>query len=363
MFFSVGGGDGTRPTLFELVAAEGLLPGLKDAVVYSLGVFEHRRPVLRRIVDRQHETFAVLAWWIERQSLRDNGASFAETLYGLKRCNADGGELSQTQKKACLLALVAAPYVQAKLEAWHERMRARRRPVFGLEEVDLSGGANGTETSTSQDGANAWEELVLKMYPKLRSFHEGLKFLYQFTYLMGLTDYSSPLLHLLQVKLMRASGVDLLKNEKELRARRDKEIQVAKSHRNLLLRKLHEWPLRVSHAMADNLQYTLMACVFGFKLLEWWFTTVEEKMKAQKMLPVPPPPPVVEPAPDGVGLPQDASLCPVCRRPRVNPALAEPSGYSYCYTCLFNYVAEKGCCPVSRVRMTTDKVRRLYPAS
>lgn len=363
MFFSVGGGDGARPTLFELVAAEGLLPGLKNAVVYSMGVFEHRRPVLRRALDRQHEAFAVLTCWIEWQSLRDNDASFAEALYGLKRCSGNDKRLTKAQKKACLLALVAAPYVQAKLEAWHERARARRRPAFGLEEVDLSDGAHEQGTGRSNDGGNTWEKWVLDIYPRLRSLQEGMRFLYQFAYLMGATDYASPLLHLLNIKLKRASGMDLVENERKLRARREREIQSASRHRYLLLRKLHEWPLKLSHAMADNLQYTLVASVFGFKLLEWWFTTAEEKLKAQQTLPVPPPPPVVEPSPAGVGLPEDASLCPVCRRRRVNPALAEVSGYAFCYTCLFNYVVEKGCCPVSRVRMTTEKVRRLYPAS
>lgn len=33
------GGDGSRPTFFELVAAERLMPSLKAATVYSLSVY------------------------------------------------------------------------------------------------------------------------------------------------------------------------------------------------------------------------------------------------------------------------------------------------------------------------------------
>lgn len=131
----------------------------------------------------------------------------------------------------------------------------------------------------------------------------------------------------------------------------------------MVLQKLHEWTLRLSHLMADNLQYTLVASVFGFKLLEWWFTIAEEKIREQHALPPPPPPLPLEASPAGVGLPEDKTLCPLCRRTRVNPALAEVSGYAFCYVCLFDYVAQKGCCPVTRARMSTEQVRRLYPAS
>lgn len=54
------GGDGLRPTFFELVAADRLMASLKAAVVYSLSVYAQRRPSLHRLLDREDELFFLL---------------------------------------------------------------------------------------------------------------------------------------------------------------------------------------------------------------------------------------------------------------------------------------------------------------
>ena len=50
------------------------------------------------------------------------------------------------------------------------------------------------------------------------------------------------------------------------------------------------------------------------QILEWWYTSGEEKLASQKALPPPPPPPAPRPAPDGVPLPEDPATCPLCRQ-------------------------------------------------
>lgn len=42
MSFMLGGSDAPRPTFFEVVAAERLMPSLKAAASYSLQVQQHR---------------------------------------------------------------------------------------------------------------------------------------------------------------------------------------------------------------------------------------------------------------------------------------------------------------------------------
>lgn len=58
------GGDGLRPTFFELVAADRLMASLKAAVVYSLSVYAQRRPSLHRLLDREDELFFLLRWGV-----------------------------------------------------------------------------------------------------------------------------------------------------------------------------------------------------------------------------------------------------------------------------------------------------------
>nr|VDD47386.1 unnamed protein product [Brassica oleracea] len=84
MLFQVGG-DGTRPTFFEMAAAQQLPASLRASLTYSLGVFALRRSFLHRILDYEDEFFASLMLVLEGHSLRTTDASFAESLYGLRR--------------------------------------------------------------------------------------------------------------------------------------------------------------------------------------------------------------------------------------------------------------------------------------
>ena len=52
------------------------------------------------------------------------------------------------------------------------------------------------------------------------------------------------------------------------------------------------------------------------QLLEWWYTQAESKLGGSGALPPPPPPPAPRPHPDGVPLPDDPAVCPICRQVR-----------------------------------------------
>ena len=114
----------------------------------------------------------------------------------------------------------------------------------------------------------------------------------------------------------------------------------------------------------DAARPTLVASVLGFKALEWWFGTAEATLAPAQRLPVPPPPPPLPLAMGGVPLPEDARTCPLCLRPRTNPAVAAPSGIAFCYPCLRAALdTNAGRCPVTGVPVGADQVRRLFEAS
>ncbi|RVW23749.1 Peroxisome biogenesis protein 12 [Vitis vinifera] len=96
MLFQVGG-QGARPTFFEMSAAQQLPASLRAALTYSIGVifsyipnffsfisfhFSHlyhlivlalRRPFLHRVLDYEDEFFALLMLVLESHSLRTTG--------------------------------------------------------------------------------------------------------------------------------------------------------------------------------------------------------------------------------------------------------------------------------------------------
>jgi peroxin-12 len=123
------------------------------------------------------------------------------------------------------------------------------------------------------------------------------------------------------------------------------------------------WAARAAYAAADNARTALVAAVFAFKALEWWFSAGEGALGATAALPPPPPPPRPPPHPDGVGLPEDVRDCPLCRRRRANAAQLASSGYAFCYPCAFGYVSAHGCCPVTLLPAGLDQLRKLYDAT
>ena len=83
---SEGGDD--RPTFFELIAADKLVPSLRAALVYSVGVLVSRRPSLARLLDHEDEAFALFMLLVEWHSFATSDGSLAEGLYGLQRTRA-----------------------------------------------------------------------------------------------------------------------------------------------------------------------------------------------------------------------------------------------------------------------------------
>ncbi|KAJ6856804.1 hypothetical protein NC651_038474 [Populus alba x Populus x berolinensis] len=69
MLFQVGG-QGTRPTFFEMAAAQQLPANLCAALTYSIGVLALRRPFLHKVWDHEDEFFSLLMLVLETHSLR-----------------------------------------------------------------------------------------------------------------------------------------------------------------------------------------------------------------------------------------------------------------------------------------------------
>lgn len=72
MLFQVGG-QGSRPTFFEMAAAQQLPASLRAALTYSIGVLALRRPFLHKLLDFEDESFALLMLVLESHTLRTTG--------------------------------------------------------------------------------------------------------------------------------------------------------------------------------------------------------------------------------------------------------------------------------------------------
>ncbi|GJP52711.1 hypothetical protein CLOM_g11801 [Closterium sp. NIES-68] len=179
MLFHAAGAEGSRPTFFEMAAADYLPASLKAAALYALGVLAQHRPSLHRVLDYSDELTAAALLLLEWHSLKTHGASFGESMYGLRRISTvprrpppsqaaaraggaargaaggaegagrgegaaggqEGGAVSQgmsgKQRALSLLFLVLLPYIRTKLHtlfAARQRQRQARALWVGEEE-------------------------------------------------------------------------------------------------------------------------------------------------------------------------------------------------------------------------------------
>lgn len=389
MLFQVGG-QGTRPTFFEMAAAQQLPASLRAALTYSIGVLALRRPFLHKVLDYEDEFFALLMLVLESHSLRTTDASFSESLYGLRRralkirvkksdTYLDSGDrihhsgLEKHQKVLSVVFLVVLPYFKSKLHSIYnkEREATLQATLWGrgnesLDNADYIGGgesvifperALNTEASTVTLKKRI-QKIIAAFYPWLHASNEGLVFAYQLLYLLDATGFYSLGLHALGIHVCRATGQELMDTSSRISRIRSRERERLRGP--AWLKAIVGALLNCTYMVLDYAQTGLIAAVFFFKMMEWWYQSAEERMSAPTVYPPPPPPPPPKVAKEGIQLPPDRAICPLCSQNRVNPSVVAVSGFVFCYACIFKYVSQYKRCPVTLMPATVDQIRRLF---
>ncbi|KAA8534686.1 hypothetical protein F0562_032203 [Nyssa sinensis] len=390
MLFQVGG-QGTRPTFFEMAAAQQLPSSLRAALTYSLGVLALRRPFLHRVLDYEDEFFALLMLVLETHSLRTTDASFSESLYGLRRraitirvkkdnTRLDSGDrihhsgLEKHQKILSVVFLVVLPYFKSKLHSIYNKEREATLQAslwgHGHERYDdadyLEGGDNSFASTSGLDAEGSArthltkriQNIIGACYPWLHAGNEGLSFAYQLLYLLDATGFYSLGLHVLGIHVCRATGQELMDTSSRISKIRSRERERLRGPP--WLKVLQGALLSCTYTVLDYAQTGLIAAVFFFKMMEWWYQSAEERMSAPTVYPPPPPPPPPKVAKEGIPLPPDRTICPLCAQKRANPSVVAVSGFVFCYACIFKYISQYKCCPVTLMPATVDQIRRLF---
>ncbi|XP_071921121.1 peroxisome biogenesis protein 12-like isoform X1 [Coffea arabica] len=199
-----------------MAAAQQLPSSLRAALTYSLGVLALRRPFIHKILDYEDEFFALLMLVLETHSLRTTDASFAESLYGLRRravnikvktkdnihskkkilpldSPADAihhNGLEKRQKILSVVFLVVLPYFRSKLQYVYNREREAtlQASLWGEGEerfgnIDYFGGSGNSSASGSSSGEEASttrrrvmkriQKIIAACYPWIHAGSEG----------------------------------------------------------------------------------------------------------------------------------------------------------------------------------------------
>ncbi|KAI9501650.1 Pex12 amino terminal region-domain-containing protein [Coemansia spiralis] len=351
------GADAGKPSLFEIVAQHKMSDLLEPALRHVTSVYAHRYPrYLIQILNWHEEVYAAIMLFVERHYLRNYGGSFTEHFYGYKRVRAHkirgSNNLTSASIWGSLIFLVGMPLVKSRLDQYYEK-------ISGGEAARLLG------TDFSQEPANmlyrhrlaAIKETIKRIfrrcYPRANFVYHIATALYYIAYMFDRTDYNSPWLHMLGLKVRRLSAADY----HAMDSRGTPSSNLAAPSNGSLLRFTRNLAARILSGGLGFLKILLPLSIFFYRFLEWWYRS--EFHKQIQKAPVPPPPMPLKPHSDGIAVPEDQSICPICRKFRTNPAMAS-SGYVFCYPCIYRHISESESCPITLTKAKPDSIRKLY---
>ncbi|GAA5922381.1 hypothetical protein JCM3775_005709 [Rhodotorula graminis] len=369
--------DPYRPSIFELAAQDQLRDLLSPVVRYVLSVFAQRHPrYLLRIVNHHDGLFALAMWFVERHYLVAHGGSFTETFYGLKRrkvLGSGGGGAREERTKAAfaltgksdrlgsnevtgsLVFLVLLPYLKIKATDLYERLG-------GGVDADLFSSPSSPSSSPLAILRNsslnpsllarlklASQALFKLSYPHANLVWELVLLVYNLRYLFGRSPYWRPWFRLLGIEVRRMGQEDYERLNsiptplQRLFAAPRTSPPTTRPPVLTILRRL----VRLSPALAlDSLRLVLPLSIFGFRLLEWWYSPAGasgrlgsgRKAGAQPALRAPPPPRPRGAAAGGDEGKEDEEVAArgqcVVHGGKVENPTALPSGWVGCYRCL-----------------------------
>jgi peroxin-12 len=394
--------DFYRPSIFEMVAGQQLMTGLKPAFAFVFRAVARRVPPLHYLlVACDEEVIYGLFYLLERHFVKTYDASFAENFYGLKRervllvsssssaaSSPEASPLRSVDRRNALLSLIVLPYVRARVDRYYQLL-TRRATEDGFESphfvrVHSGDGEHGDDwlgdARSEADAADASPAFLkvrrsfIRYYPYAYAGVELLLLFYQLRFTFGFSAFFDPWLKLASQSVRRLSFEDMQQQAKRSNnvgnnggggggggdaAQRALEAQWRRQQRGGLLSRAYQAVSGATAAVAEYAQVGLMGAVFLFKFLEWWHSP-QNRLAPSAPLCVPPPPPPAPPAATtAVALPANKTHCPLCRRERSNPATTT-TGYVFCYPCIFQYVTDRGRCPVTHHAQTDSDVRKVY---
>jgi peroxin-12 len=355
-----------RPSFFELYAAERLTSALRPALRYTLEVLSVRNPRLLPFAARSDDLFASLSLLLETAHLASSSSTLSESFYSLRRArdfkHNPNEHLSVAQIVASVLLVVVVPHAKLKLDdAYSAHSGGPLADLMRSSRAATAAASSSSPTSSAvvvpgqqqpkyrvprsvRDLAALirtiasrlhLDDRFLRYYPALHASYEGFALLFNVAYLFGHTRYFTASFFLQRLVVRQLSP---------------REAAAASISR----------PTTISAALLSGAKTAAVVSVFAFRFLEYYFAA-ESRMPRQGTV-VPPPPEPLLPA-RGIDLDLTTSrshtFCPICERPRVNPAACVVSGYVFCYSCIVSYLDKNRRCPVTLLPATTADIIRV----
>ncbi|XP_046455316.1 peroxisome assembly protein 12-like [Daphnia pulex] len=130
--------DSSRPSIFELVAQEGLNQALRGTIKFVFRVCANHYPETFGLSFRwANEIQLLFDCFLQNYYLRNYGASFAENFYGLERVTKEDCTLNGKGTLHSLISLTILPYALSKLDAYfsERQQHNQQHPVLNFSSI------------------------------------------------------------------------------------------------------------------------------------------------------------------------------------------------------------------------------------
>lgn len=360
-----GGGDGMA-TFFEMAMVYQGNLSLYPAFLQVVQAVRDNFPG-SRTANATHavarELFGGLRFLGESYFLSQHSAGALEMLYGLRRANTKPVQryhpqnvyLGYNQYVASLFELVLFPYLEVRMDEIYERAKSCHQVVYPKgdekEEADASQAYSRTSAVRQifvilRRTSCRLRAKFVHVYPLLRKYVHILRAAYQLMFALGRIRSFSPWQHLCGYCIVRTppsiSGDPMV-------------LSTIPSPSKALVEKLSDWSKSAFY-------YGVITSVLAFKFFEWWYSTPVQMIaqtSSEEPTALPPPSQVCRSHTAQVTSPRKENICGICSDVCVNMA-ASPSGYVYCYPCLYAFIKEYGLTPKGRLPCTVDMIRKIW---
>lgn len=330
-----------KPSIFSIIAQENLLDLFQSSFKHFFKWLIDNYEFLHKF--KSHTDFLYLGIHssIELLYLNYRNALFSEYFYGLKR------DRKQTVKAKALsiLASIIIPFMKSKLDEAYETL-----------ERDVDEHPPRIMNNKRKRIIERLKEIFLKIYPYLHLAWSLSFWYFRLTFIFDLTEFSSPLLKLINVKLFNSD------DEQD-------SWPIYKSIKNKLLKKIFYY-----------LNYAFTGLLFFIQFIDWYQNLsddeefVDEQYSKKDLnisllnennFPIDRNSSCMEPPKLSSNLLNihninNTTACPICNCKRTNECALSTSGFVFCYPCIFKYIKKHNCCPVTKLPCNVNNLVRIY---
>ena len=341
-----------KPTIFDIMAQENMNSLFQQSFKHILKWLinntnsSSRLFKLNKLKNYTDEIYLLIHSAIEYGYLKRYDSLFSEYFYGMKRVGLDVGNKKRILSIVFSLCL---PYLKSKLDEYYEE----------IEKFDLN-----------LDSSKI-KKIIKKLYPYFHLVYSLTFLFYKFKFIINKSDFNSPLLHILGLKLVYNMSNDqnnIQKSTQSFIFTILKYLNYAFTSFIFLLQFLKWHEQYVDNESFDLNSNSSLSFVNLYKLIvkKSDVKKGEEYNDDQNSTLIEPPKLPTKLTLDSNYyklLMNDKQLCPLCMSKRKNECALSVSGFVFCYTCIFKFIKQHNRCPITGYQCTTKNIIRIYSNS